>query len=97
MLAGGLYGVSLGGCFFGESMFTRLSNASKVAFVFLVKHLQSLDFALIDCQVTTPHLIQFGAREIPRTRFLKALRRSLAHRTLRGKWSFKTGGGIALS
>ncbi|MGD8268105.1 MAG: leucyl/phenylalanyl-tRNA--protein transferase [Desulfobacterales bacterium] len=96
-LAGGLYGVSLGRTFFGESMFTRITNASKAALVVLVENLRSQGFDLIDCQVTTPHLIQFGAREIPRTRFLKALRRSLAHRTLRGKWSFKTGGGIALS
>ncbi len=95
-LAGGLYGVSLGRTFFGESMFTRISNASKAALVVLVENLRRQGFDLIDCQVTTPHLMQFGAREIPRTRFLKALRRSLGHRTLRGKWSFKTGGGIAI-
>ena len=85
-LAGGLYGVSLGRCFFGESMFTRVSNASKVAFVSLVQHLRSLDFALIDCQITTGHLTRFGAREIPRSRYLKELDEALRAPTLRGKW-----------
>jgi leucyl/phenylalanyl-tRNA--protein transferase len=89
-LAGGLYGVSLGGCFFGESMFTRISNASKVAFVALAEHLQALNFNLIDCQVTTPHLLSFGAREIPRIRFLKELETSLAFPTIKNKWSFPT-------
>jgi leucyl/phenylalanyl-tRNA--protein transferase len=87
-LAGGLYGVSLGRCFFGESMFTHISNASKVAFVALVKHLQALNFDLIDCQVTTPHLVKFGAREIPRARYLNELKKSLKPRTLMGQWSF---------
>jgi leucyl/phenylalanyl-tRNA--protein transferase len=87
-LAGGLYGVSLGKCFFGESMFTHISNASKVAFVALVKHLQVLNFDLIDCQVTTPHLLTFGAREIPRTRYLNELEKSLKPSTIKGQWSF---------
>jgi leucyl/phenylalanyl-tRNA--protein transferase len=87
-LAGGLYGVSLGKCFFGESMFTHISNASKVAFVALVKHLQALNFDLIDCQVTTPHLLTFGAREISRTRYLNELEKSLKPSTLRGQWFF---------
>ncbi len=95
-LAGGLYGVSLGRTFFGESMFTRVSNASKAALVVLIRNLQRVGFDLVDCQVTTPHLMQFGAREIPRTRFLKDLRRSLRHRTLQGRWDFKPGGGIGL-
>ena len=85
-LAGGLYGVSLGRCFFGESMFTRVSNASKVALVALVQHLQSLDFALIDCQITTDHLLRFGAREISRSRYLRELEASLNAPTMRGKW-----------
>jgi leucyl/phenylalanyl-tRNA--protein transferase len=89
-LAGGLYGVSLGRCFFGESMFTRISNASKVAFVALVEHLKTLNFKLIDCQVTTAHLLSFGAREIPRTRFLEELERSLGFPTIKNKWSFST-------
>jgi len=87
-LVGGLYGVSLGRCFFGESMFTRLSNASKVAFVSLVQHLRSLDFALIDCQVTTGHLTRFGAREVPRSRYLDELEAGLRAPTLKGKWAF---------
>jgi len=87
-LVGGLYGVSLGKCFFGESMFTHISNASKVAFVALVKHLQALNFYLIDCQVTTPHLLKFGAREIPRARYLNELDKSLKPSTLKGQWSF---------
>lgn len=87
-LVGGLYGVSLGRCFFGESMFTHISNASKVAFVALVKHMQALNFDLIDCQVTTPHLLRFGAREISRARYLNELDKSLKPSTLKGQWSF---------
>ncbi|MGD9044438.1 MAG: leucyl/phenylalanyl-tRNA--protein transferase [Desulfobacterales bacterium] len=86
-LAGGLYGVSFGKCFFGESMFTRISNASKVAFVTLVEHLKALDFNLIDCQITTAHLLSFGAREISRARFQAELKQSLESPTLKGKWS----------
>ncbi|RLD90831.1 MAG: leucyl/phenylalanyl-tRNA--protein transferase, partial [Bacteroidetes bacterium] len=72
-LAGGLYGVAIGRCFFGESMFSNQSNASKVAFVELVEYLHKKKFRLIDCQVTTPHLKNFGAREIPRAKFLNIL------------------------
>lgn len=86
-LAGGLYGVSLGRCFFGESMFTRVSNASNVAFVTLVEYLDALSFDLIDCQVNTEHMVRFGAREIPRALFLKQLAKSLEMPTLKGKWS----------
>jgi leucyl/phenylalanyl-tRNA--protein transferase len=89
-LAGGLYGVSIGRCFFGESMFTRISNASKVALVGLVRHLQNLQFDLIDCQVTTPHLVSLGAHEIPRARFLDELATALKAPTLKGRWSFPT-------
>jgi leucyl/phenylalanyl-tRNA--protein transferase len=89
-LVGGLYGVSLGKCFFGESMFTHISNASKVALVALVEHLQALEFSLIDCQISTPHLLSFGAREIPRIRFLGELEQALKFPTLEGKWSFAT-------
>lgn len=88
-LAGGLYGVSLGGCFFGESMFTRFSNASKVALAALAAHLLQRDFDLIDCQMTTAHLARFGAREIPRKAFLRQLEKSLAKPTLRGKWELQ--------
>jgi leucyl/phenylalanyl-tRNA--protein transferase len=89
-LVGGLYGVSLGKCFFGESMFTRISNASKVALVALVEHLQALEFSFIDCQISTPHLLSFGAQEIPRIRFLGELEQALKSPTLKGKWSFST-------
>jgi leucyl/phenylalanyl-tRNA--protein transferase len=89
-LAGGLYGVSIGRCFFGESMFTRISNASKVALVGLVQYLQNLHFDLIDCQVTTPHLVSLGAHEIPRARFLDELATALKAPTLKGRWSFPT-------
>lgn len=76
-LVGGLYGVALGRFFFGESMFTRVSNASKVAFVTLVKRLEALEFKLIDCQVYTRHLVSLGAREIPRKEFLKRIQAGL--------------------
>ena len=88
-LAGGLYGVSLGGSFFGESMFTLVSNASNVALVRLVEYLVSRSFDMIDCQITTQHLIQFGAKEIPRVRFLKTLHHSLKKPTLKGRWELK--------
>lgn len=87
-LAGGLYGVSLGKSFFGESMFTRVSNASKVALVALVKSLQHQNFAMIDCQIPTGHLSRFGARKIPREQYLDELNQSLNSPTLRGKWAF---------
>lgn len=85
-LAGGLYGVSLGGCFFGESMFTVVSNASKVALYALCVFLKSHSFDLIDCQVKTSHLVRMGAREIPRSFFLKKLEKSMKRPTLKGKW-----------
>ena len=86
-LAGGLYGVSLGKCFFGESMFTRITNASKVALVALVEHLKPLNFAFIDCQITTAHLTRFGAREISRAHYLDELAEALKAATLQGKWT----------
>jgi leucyl/phenylalanyl-tRNA--protein transferase len=76
-LCGGLYGVALGGIFFGESMFSRLPNASKVALVHLVARLRRMGFLLIDCQARTEHLIRLGAEEIPRARFLELLARGL--------------------
>ncbi len=88
-LVGGLYGVALGKCFFGESMFSRVDNASKVALVKLVRHLSAAGFQMIDCQVTTSHLMRFGAREIPRADFLRRLARALEHETLQEKWRFE--------
>ena len=87
-LVGGLYGVSLGGTFFGESMFAWRSDASKVAFVALVEQLVQWDFDLVDCQVHTEHLARFGAEDWPRERFLEALARSLEATTRRGAWCF---------
>lgn len=72
-LAGGLYGIRMGALFFGESMFSRASNASKFAFINYVKQLQSENVHLIDCQVYTQHLESFGARMIPRAAFMQAL------------------------
>ena len=86
-LAGGLYGMSLGRAFFGESMFTLVSNASKAALARLVAFLQVRDFHFLDCQVTTDHLVRFGAREIPRCRFLVELKSALAIPTLKGPWT----------
>jgi leucyl/phenylalanyl-tRNA--protein transferase len=85
-LAGGLYGVSLGRCFFGESMFTKENDASKCAFVSLVQRLKEMGFPLIDCQVETDHLRSFGAREIPRNRFMSELASALTCETLKGNW-----------
>ncbi len=87
-LVGGLYGVSLGGCFFGESMFARRSNASKLAFVALVAQLEVWGFDLVDCQVYTEHLARFGARHCSRDEFGKTLASSLDRETRRGAWRF---------
>lgn len=76
-LVGGLYGLAMGRLFFGESMFSRTSNASKVGFVTLVRQLQDWGFVLIDCQMQTRHLESLGARSIPRTEFASYLRRHL--------------------
>ena len=76
-LAGGLYGVAVGGAFFGESMFHRVTDASKIALVGLVEYLRAQKFALLDTQWITPHLQQFGAVEIPRAQYLKMLRRAV--------------------
>ncbi len=76
-LVGGLYGITLGGTFFGESMFTHQADASKVAFVTLVRQLQLWDFDLFDCQVTSEHLSRFGARGLPRSEFLERLHHSV--------------------
>jgi leucyl/phenylalanyl-tRNA---protein transferase len=72
-LVAGLYGVSIGKMFFGESMFTHRTDASKLAFVGLVSSLRSMGFSMIDCQQNTRHLASFGAREIPRELFLKRI------------------------
>lgn len=76
-LAGGLYGVAVGAAFFGESMFHRVRDASKIALVGLVEHLRARKFTLLDTQWLTPHLEQFGAIEIPRSQYLKLLGRAV--------------------
>ena len=86
-LVGGLYGISLGSMFFGESMFAKASNASKVAFITLARQLQDWGFEWIDCQIMNPHLESLGARHIPRMDFLEVLATSLQRDTRRGQWS----------
>jgi len=88
-LAGGLYGVSLGATFFGESMFAYETDASKVAFVALVEQLQRWSMPLVDCQVHTEHLASLGAREWPRRDFLAALHAALERPTRLGPWRFE--------
>ena len=88
-LVGGLYGLSLGNSFFGESMFAKKSNASKVAFAGLVGQLTEWGFDLIDCQIPTTHLMSLGAREIPRSEFMDLLKKTLTKKTFKGKWSLE--------
>lgn len=87
-LVGGLYGVSIGRVYFGESMFAAAPDASKVAFVHLVHQLVRWGFTLLDSQVYTRHLARFGAREIPRRTYLKMLEDGLSEPTRRGAWAF---------
>lgn len=86
-LIGGLYGVSLGRAFFGESMFSEVSDASKAAFYYLTEFAIKHDFHFIDCQLHTDHLASLGANEIPRNRFLKELKTALAYPDLNQSWS----------
>jgi leucyl/phenylalanyl-tRNA---protein transferase len=79
-LVGGLYGVAIGGAFFGESMFHRVTDASKVALVALVERLRARGYTLLDTQWVTDHLEQFGAVEVPRSRYLRLLENSLTLR-----------------
>ncbi len=86
-ISGGLYGVSLGRAFFGESMFHLESNASKVAFYHLVKRLISWHFHFIDAQQNTDHLKSLGAYSVERKEFLNLLHKALQFKTIKGKWS----------
>lgn len=88
-LAGGLYGVSLGETFCGESMFALQPDASKVAFVALCGNLKAWGFTFVDCQVHTDHMARFGAIEWPRPRYLAALRQALCRPTRQGRWRFE--------
>ena len=85
-LAGGLYGVAIGRMFYGESMFTRMPDASKIALVHLARQLQRWNFGMIDCQMHTGHLAAFGAREIPRAEFMCKLVDLVNCPHLPGKW-----------
>jgi leucyl/phenylalanyl-tRNA---protein transferase len=91
-LAGGLYGVSLGSAFFGESMFADRPDASKAAFATAVRWLAARGVELVDCQVRTGHLETLGARAIPRRRFLERLGEALRRPTLTGRWSLQEPG-----
>ncbi len=85
-LAGGLYGVALGRMFYGESMFTRAADASKIALVHLARQLERWQFGMIDCQMPTPHLASLGAREIPRAAFMRKLRELVNCAHVPGRW-----------
>ena len=87
ILVGGLYGVALDRVFFGESMFSVVANGSKAAFVQLVTYLRKRDFQLIDCQMTTQHLLHFGAREIPGHLFTDLLRTYIHTTNPHGLWT----------
>jgi leucyl/phenylalanyl-tRNA--protein transferase len=86
-LAGGLYGVAIGRMFYGESMFSRRPDASKIAFAHLVRYLEAHDFGMIDCQMHTPHLASLGGREIPRSDFLDRLHRLTRPPVQPGRWT----------
>ena len=86
-LVGGLYGVALGGVFFGESMFSTRNDSSKVALVALVEFSKQVGIKMIDCQMTTAHLLSLGAREIKRKVFLKNLKIHIEEPTLNGSWN----------
>ena len=86
-LVGGLYGVALGHAFFGESMFSHQSDASKLALVALVRHLQHLGFGIIDCQMHTSHLASLGAREVPRRHFSRLLGELVDYPRTPGPWT----------
>ena len=88
-LAGGLYGIALGRTFYGESMFARADDASKIAFAHLVRQLQRWRFSMIDCQMNTAHLARFGAREIPRREFSRNLTELVNYPSSAAVWQFE--------
>ena len=87
-LAGGLYGIALGRAFYGESMFTRAPDASKIALAHLVRQLMQWQFGMIDCQMNTTHLARFGAREIPRSEFSRRLAELVNYPSSAAVWRF---------
>ena len=86
-LVGGLYGIAMGRAFFGESMFSRMNDASKVGFCFLVRQLEKWGYDFIDCQVESAHLASLGARPIPRKRFIAMLDDALRHENPPDHWT----------
>jgi leucyl/phenylalanyl-tRNA--protein transferase len=86
-LVGGVYGVGIGRMFYGESMFSDVSNASKIALAHLARQLERWQFGMIDCQMSTPHLASLGAREIPRSKFITQLQ-ELVHCAPVTNWQF---------
>ena len=86
-LTGGLYGLAIGRMFYGESMFSRRSNTSKIAFAHLVRYLEAHDFGMIDCQMRTAHLASLGGREIPRSDFMARLRELTRGPHPRQRWT----------
>lgn len=96
-LVGGLYGVAIGKVFYGESMFSRVSEASKVAFVFLVQQLRRWQFALIDCQIETAYLNQFGAELIPRNEFVMLLDQYCPLSGKSGSWTIEAELGASIT
>ncbi len=89
-LVGGLYGVSIGRMFFGESMFSRVTDASKIALAHLAAQLQHWNYGLIDCQMSTPHLASLGAQEIPRTEFILRLQELIHYPQAMSTWQFNS-------
>ena len=87
-LVGGLYGVSIGRMFFGESMFSRVTDASKIALAHLASQLQRWGYGLIDCQMNTPHLASLGAREMPRAEFILRLKELIHYPQPLTQWQF---------
>lgn len=87
-LVGGLYGVSLGRIYYGESMFSRKTDASKIALAHLALQLKRWNFGMIDCQMSTPHLASMGAREIPRRQFLARLQELIHYPDIASPWRF---------
>lgn len=96
-LVGGLYGVALGSLFFGEAMFAKQPDASKVAFATLLGNLIAWDYTLVDCQTPTDHLARFGAKRWPRDRFLEHLRQHVIDPTQQGPWELQLGPRDALA
>ncbi|MFJ1267369.1 leucyl/phenylalanyl-tRNA--protein transferase [Legionella lytica] len=85
-LVGGLYGISLGRAFFGESMFHKVTDASKIALYYLCQTMKQWDFDFIDCQLPTPHLLSLGAEIISRTDFMRLLKNTLKYPNMQGVW-----------